>query len=87
VDYPNQISFLEVVRPERLVYDHGDFDTPDQFRGIVTFAAERSKTRLTMRTLFRSAEAREFAVREYHASEGANQTLDRCGAYLANLPV
>ena len=86
VDYPNRIIFLKVVRPERLVYDHPGEDTDNaDFRSSVTFADERGKMRLTMRTLFASGEIREHATREYHAIEGGNQTLDRLGAYLARL--
>ena len=84
VDYPNLIKFVEVVRPERLVYDHsGAADGSADFRGIVSFAAEGNTTRLTMRTLFPSADIREFINREYHAVEGAEQTLDRLADYLA----
>jgi uncharacterized protein YndB with AHSA1/START domain len=85
VDYPNRIVFQEVVRPERLVYDHGgDAEDEAPFRGVVTFAEEgAAQTRLTMRTLFPSADVREMVKREYHAEEGGNQTLDRLGAYLA----
>ncbi len=89
VDYPNRIVFREVVRPERLVYDHsGSDDDEASFLGVVTFAEEGEgarQTRLTMRTLFPSAELREMVKREYHAEEGGNQTLDRLGAYLAQL--
>ena len=89
VDYPNRIVFREVVRPERLVYDQrGDAEDEAAFLGVVTFAEEGEgarQTRLTMRTLFPSAEVREMVKREYHAEEGGTQTLDRLGAYLAQL--
>src|SRR5688572_30826396 len=42
-DYRNEIVYLEVVKPERLVYDHGP---SPKFRVTVTFAAEGNKTRL-----------------------------------------
>jgi uncharacterized protein YndB with AHSA1/START domain len=84
VDYPNLIKFVDVVRPERLVYDHsGASDDQADFRGVVTFAAEGNRTRLTMRTLFPSADIREYVIREYHAVEGAQQTLGRLAEYLA----
>lgn len=84
VDYPNLIRFLEVSRPSRLVYDHMGANPDDSpFRGEVTLYAEGPKqTRVVMRTLFPSADVREFVKREYHAVEGGNQTLDRLGAYL-----
>ena len=83
VDYPNLIKFVDVVRPERLIYDHsGADDDKADFRGVVTFAAEGTRTRLTMRTLFPSADIREYVIREYHAVEGAQQTLGRLADYL-----
>src|SRR5882672_4172967 len=57
-DYKNKIVFIEVVRPERLVYRHaGDAET-DPVRFHVTFAAQGSKTRLTMASIFETAEER-----------------------------
>ena len=50
----------------------------------ITFEDEGGKTRLTMRTLFDTAAEREKVVREYHAIEGGNQTLDHFGEHLAN---
>lgn len=85
VDYPNKIVYLEVAKPERLVYDHGsdgEGAEPD-FRVTVTFADEGGKTRLTMRSVFPTAEARDYVVREFKAIEGGNQTLDRLAQYLA----
>ena len=51
----------------------------------MTFAEQGDRTLLTMRTLFATAAAREFAVREIGAIEGANQTLDRLAEHLTNL--
>ena len=31
VDYPNKIVYLEIAKPERLVYDHGDEGQPEYF--------------------------------------------------------
>jgi uncharacterized protein YndB with AHSA1/START domain len=82
VDYPNRVDYLEVVRPERLVYDHGSGGEP-HFHVTVTFAEEGGRTRLTMRSLFPTAAAREYVVREVKAIEGGNQTVDRLVQYLA----
>jgi uncharacterized protein YndB with AHSA1/START domain len=82
-DYDNRIVFREVVRPERLVYDH-DSDKendPDGFHVTVTFAEEDGKTRLTLRTLFKSIAERDRKI-EFGAVAGGNQTLDRLGEYL-----
>ncbi|MCU1334596.1 MAG: hypothetical protein JWO19_177 [Bryobacterales bacterium] len=83
VDYQNKIVYLEIVRPERLVYDHGEGDGPGLFQATVTFAEAAGKTRLTMRALFRSAAERDEVVTKRKAIEGGNQTLDRFGEHLA----
>ncbi len=85
-DYPNKIVYLEVVNPERLVYDHGD----DQVNGLlfhvtVNFAEQGGKTRVTMRAIFDSAAERDRVVREFGAVEGANQTMDRLRQYLTRM--
>jgi len=86
VDYPNKIVYLEIAKPERLVYNHGD-DNDVRFQVTVTFEAQGEKTRLTMRSIFPTAAERDLVVTQYHAIEGGNQTLDRFGEHLksANL--
>ena len=81
----NKITYLEIAKPERLVYDHGDPGEPGYFQTTVTFAEEGEKTRLTMRALFQSAEERETVVKMHNAIEGANQTLDRFGERLGKM--
>jgi uncharacterized protein YndB with AHSA1/START domain len=85
-DYKNKIVFIEIVRPERLVYRHaGDEDSePVRFHVTVTFAEQGGKTRLTMRSLFETAEERDNVVNKYGAIEGGNQTLERLAGHLAN---
>ena len=53
-DYENKITYVEVVKPERLVYKHGgDKDVePVNFQVTVTFEAQGDKTKLTMRMVF-----------------------------------
>jgi uncharacterized protein YndB with AHSA1/START domain len=83
-DYDNKVVFVEVARPERLVYDHGPGDESDspQFRVTVTFDEEGDTTRLTLKLVFESPAERDNAV-ESGALEGGNQTLERLGEYLA----
>ena len=59
-DYQNRITYLEVVEPERLVYKHGgDEDLePVSFQTTVTFVPQGSKTMVTMRAVFPTAEER-----------------------------
>jgi uncharacterized protein YndB with AHSA1/START domain len=83
-DYDNRIVYREIVRPERLVYDHGsDVDNdPDMFHVTVTFEEQGGKTKLTMRAVWKSAAA--FAeVQKFGVVEGGNQTMDRLAEYLA----
>jgi len=85
VDYPNRITYLEVVEPERLVYLHGDDGESGDagFHVTVTFTERDGKTELTMRALFATAEARKKV--EGYAVEGMHQTLDRLAEHLASL--
>jgi uncharacterized protein YndB with AHSA1/START domain len=84
-DYPNKIVFIEVVKPERLVYQHGGGDESDpvSFHVTVTFEARGNKTKLTMRSIFPTAEQRNLVVEKYGAIEGMNQTLGRLADLLA----
>jgi len=89
-DYQNKITFIEVVKPERLVYKHGGTGEkedrglePVSFHVTVIFTDEGGKTRLDMRSVFPSAKARDYVVENYGAVEGMHQTLARLGEYLA----
>ena len=83
VDYNNVIQYVEIVPPERLVYEHGDGAGEIHFSAVVTFADEDGKTRVTMSSLFPTAEARDYVVREFHAIEGGKQHLERLSEFLA----
>ncbi|TGK03602.1 ATPase [Leptospira selangorensis] len=80
VDYPNRIEFIEVVKPEKLVYDHGDDSNPKQFHVTVLFEEEGSKTKLTMRSRFPSEDdikkVADFAL------DGLRETLGRLENFL-----
>jgi len=80
-NYRNEIVYREVVEPERLVYDH---ISEPFFHVTVTFAEENGKTRLTMRSLFQSAEVRRKVIETFGALEGMKQTLVRLGEQLAH---
>jgi uncharacterized protein YndB with AHSA1/START domain len=85
-DYDNRIVYREVVEPERLAYSHdsGEDDDPYRFQVTVTFVERAGKTELTMRSLFGSAAARDYVVKEFGAIEGGLQTLDRLAEHLAS---
>lgn len=73
-DYLNKNVYVEIVEPERLVYDHTS--TP-KFRMTVTFASRGAKTEVGVQMLFESAELRDSTVKTFGAIEGLSQTLDR----------
>src|SRR5262245_21976858 len=83
-DYPNKITYLEVAKPERLVYQHGGEDDYEdiQFHVTVTFEDVGGKTRLTMRSVFPSAAQLERVVRENGAVQGGIQHVGRLGEHL-----
>jgi uncharacterized protein YndB with AHSA1/START domain len=85
-DYQNKITYLEVVRPERLVYKHGGEEDlePVQFQTTVTFEEFGAQTKVTLRMVFPSAEERDRVVKEYGAIEGGQQTLARLSEHLAS---
>ncbi len=79
-DYQNTIVYVEIVKPERIVYDHV---SGPQFHVTVTFAAQGDKTKLTVRMLFESAGQRDRVIKEFGAIEGLSQTLGRLEEQLA----
>ena len=87
-DYPNKSVFIEIVKPERIVYSHGGGKKGGpaaQFQATWTFEALGAKTKLTLQMVFPSAAARDQVVKQYNAIEGGNQTLDRLAGHLAKM--
>jgi uncharacterized protein YndB with AHSA1/START domain len=82
--WPNWIGYEEIVAPERLVYAHGGKGGEAHFHVTVTFADLGRRTKVTMRSVFPTAEACE-AVKKFGAVEGGRQTLARLEGYLPSL--
>ena len=84
-DYLNRIIFREVLKPERLVYEHipEKGSEPVRFQTTVTFAEQGAKTEVSVKMLFPSAAAREHVAKTYGAVEGLAQTLARLEEKLA----
>lgn len=80
----NVLRYTEIVRPERLCYTHGNGEAndPGEFEVTVTFEEEGSNTRLTMRSLFKTAEFRNFVIEKYGAIERGNETITHLEKYL-----
>jgi uncharacterized protein YndB with AHSA1/START domain len=87
IEYKNRLVFLEVVKPERLVYKHEPEtgSEPVSYETTVTFAEEGAKTRVAMRMLFPSAAARKHVVTKYNAIEGGKQTLGKLADYVEKM--
>jgi len=85
--YGNRIVFLEVKRPELLLFDHGSDrdDDPERFRVTVTFDEQSNgKTVVTLRQLHPTKELRAQKI-AFGAVEYGNQTLDKLAAYLPGM--
>lgn len=85
-DYPNRMVYQEVVRPERLVYLHGEDvdDDPNAFHVTVRFDEEGGRTRVTSRMVFNTVAQREEAA-GFGAIELGQQTMERLAAHLETM--
>jgi uncharacterized protein YndB with AHSA1/START domain len=83
-DYPNECKYLEVVRPERIVHSQGDGQR-EWFQSTVVFAVEGEQTRVTIKQVFPTAEARNEVVEKYGAIKGGQQHLARLAEYLTQM--
>jgi uncharacterized protein YndB with AHSA1/START domain len=81
VDYQNAKDFVEVVKPERIVFRH--LRPMHQFHMTMTFAERSGKTELTWRMLFESAA--ETTKLKSFITEANEQNFDRLEAYLATM--
>jgi len=85
VDYPNVITYRDIVPGRRLVYEQTGGragETPIDFRSTVVFERDEAGTRLTLRMQVASAESRRRAIEEFGAYEGGIETLDRLADFL-----
>lgn len=86
--YPNSAKFVEIVRPEKIVYVNGGAKegTEDavSMRSTWTFKdLGNGKTEVTIHNLFQTKEMRDTAANVYKAVEGGRQTLTRLAEHLA----
>ena len=83
-DYPNITTYLEVVKYEKLVYDHGGNDERDKlFTVTVTFKEEKGKTTMSMTMVLPTPEEAQ-AMKQFIKNANGNSTWDRLGEYLEN---
>lgn len=79
IDYKNKSVYKEVVKYEKLVYDH---ISGPKFQFTVTFKAQGKKTLINIQMLFETGELREQTVKTFKADEGLRQNMDKLGVYL-----
>lgn len=87
-DYKNQIIYLEIAKPDRIVYRHvgEEGDEPVKFQTTVIFkAVAENLTELIMHMTFATAAELQFVVQNYAADDGAMQTIGRLATHLATL--
>lgn len=86
-DYPNELTYEEVIENERLSYLHQE----NTEYGLAAWHAELtlekvgdSQTKVTLVNRFASEEEKTKHIEIMHAVEGANQTLERLAAQAEN---
>jgi uncharacterized protein YndB with AHSA1/START domain len=79
-DYRNESLFVEVVKPERIVFQHV---SEPKFQMTAIFVEQAGKTRLTLRMLFDSVAVRNKV--SVYAVEANEQNFDRLEAELARM--
>lgn len=88
-EYPNKSVFIDVVKPERIVFKHGGGRVGGpgvHFQMTWTFdALEPHRTRVTIRQVYATAADRDFVAKEFGAIEGGKQTLERLSEYLLQM--
>jgi uncharacterized protein YndB with AHSA1/START domain len=80
-NYPNKTVYLEVVKPERIVYDHESYPP---FLATANFEAKGEKTKFSMRMVFESAEMRDKTDQTFGTVEGLKQTVGLLEELVAN---
>lgn len=82
-DYPNYMVYNEIVPPEFVQWTHGSHAGDENaFESSITLTDLGGKTLITLRSVFKSVEARNFVVEKVGAIEGAQQTLGRLAQFV-----
>jgi PhnB protein len=87
-NYPNKSTFTAIAKPEHIEYSHGGGHKGDHaahYDATWTFEALGNRTRVTLRWIFPTADARDTAVKAYNAMEGGKQTQARLDDYLQEM--
>jgi uncharacterized protein YndB with AHSA1/START domain len=79
-DYPNESVFIEIRRPERLVFEH---QSAPRFRATVLFEDFGGKTKITFRQLFELPE--DYRRVKVFAVPANEENMDKLEAELARI--
>lgn len=82
IDYKNKSMYREVVKYEKLVYDH--LSGP-KFQSTVRFTKQGDKTLIGIKMVIETPELREQTVKTFKADEGLNQNMDKLEVYLSKV--
>lgn len=88
LDYPNHFVYSQVKAARLLSYLQSDGSDGDNDAAEVSVAVSfdektDGRTRVTLQTLFKSADERDRVIQEFDALNGARQTLERLSAFMA----
>ena len=86
--YPNHSVYTAVEKPRLIAYKHAgrrEGGPGVAFEAFVTFEPEGEGTRVTLRQVFASGEARDKVIREFGAVEGGKSHLESLSEFLAHL--
>ena len=78
-DYKNKSVYKDVVKNEKLVYDHV---SGPKFQATITFTGEGKKTLLKISMLFETAEERDNVVKVFKADVGLKENMYKLEGYL-----
>jgi len=81
-DYKNKSVYKEVVKYEKLVYDHV---SGPKFQFTVTFKEQGKKTLISIQMLFETVELRDQTVKTFKADEGLRQNMEKLEVYLEKI--
>ncbi len=81
-DYKNKSVFVEVIKPERIIYDH---ISGPKFRATVLFEEQGNKTLITMSMRFESSAIKEKTIKEFSADKGQVEHFNRMEEYLRKI--
>lgn len=81
-DYKNKSIYKEVVKYEKLVYDHV---SGPKFQFTVTFTEKGDKTLIAIQMLFETAEERENVVKVFKADIGLKENIYKLEGYLRKI--